>query len=132
MAQISLTRLNTGREIIEDIYGNLAIAGVNSLHLMKFFLVGRGANRIDLSLETREYKKAIEVYRELEQPTGPKVYIQTALRNGSKGINSSHLNITSQGLLLSDPWAYDNCGKPIKEFILGDLKYQRFSEIVKL
>ena len=39
MAQIPLTRLNTSREVIIDIYRNLTVAGVSSLHLMKFFPV---------------------------------------------------------------------------------------------
>lgn len=131
MAQIPLTRLNTSRKIITDIYGNLAITRVNNLHLMKFFPVGRGAHRLDLSLKDDEYQTAIELYKELEQPHGPKVHIQTALKKDSLEINSS-FNITSKGLLLSDPWVYDSCGKPIREFILGDLKYQKFSEIAKL
>jgi len=130
IAQIPLTRLNVDEKVIKDIYKNLTNKGVSRLHLMKFFPVGRGAHRLDLSLTDQEYQTAIKVYEELEQSKGPKVYVQTALRNSGK--NSSHLNITSQGLLLSDPWAYDHHGEPIDEFILGDLKYQRFSEITKI
>ena len=129
MAQIPLTRLNTSREVIINIYRNLTVAGVSSLHLMKFFPVGRGAHRSDLSLTDKEYQTAIKVYKKLEQPQSPRVYVQTALKDSRK--NSSHFNITSQGLLLSDPWAYDHHGEPVKEYILGDLKYQRFSEVVK-
>ncbi len=130
MAQIPLTKLNVDKEIITNIYRNLTNVEVNRLHLMKFFPVGRGAQRLDLSLTDQEYQTAIKEYKKLEQSQGPKVYVQTALRNFRK--NSSHFNITSQGLLLSDPWAYDGYGKPKSESILGDLKYQKFSKIAKL
>jgi MoaA/NifB/PqqE/SkfB family radical SAM enzyme len=130
MAQIPLTKLNVYEKIIRDIYGNLADTGVEKLHLMKFFPVGRGAHRLDLSLTEPEYQTAIKIYKEMESSEGPRVYVQTALRNSNK--NSSHLNVTSRGLLLSDPWAYDHHGEPLEEFILGDLRYQKFSEIAKL
>ncbi len=130
IAQIPLTTLNTDEEIIEGIYRNLTNTRVNRLHLMRFFPVGRGAHRLDLSLTNKEYQTAIKVYKGLEQSKGPKIYVQTALRNSGK--NSSHLNITSKGLLLSDPWAYDHHGEPLEESILGDLRYQKFSEIAKL
>jgi len=107
MAQIPLTKLNVDEEIIREIYRNLTDAWVE---IMKFFPVGRGAHRLDLSLTDKEY--------------------QTALKDPDK--NSSHLNITFRGLLLSDPWAYDHHGEPLEEFILGDLRYQKFSEIAKL
>ena len=130
MAQIPLTKLNVNESIIRGIYRNLTEARVESLHLMKFFPVGRGAHRLDLSLTDQEYQTAIKIYRKLESSGGPRVYVQTALRDSDK--NSSHLNITFRGLLLSDPWAYDHHGEPLEEFILGDLKYQKFSEIAKL
>ena len=129
-AQIPLTKLNADEEIIKDIYRNLTDAGVERLHLIKFFPVGRGAHRLDLSLTDQEYQTAIETYQNLESSKGPRVYVQTALKDSDK--NSSHLNITFRGLLLSDPWAYDHHGEPLEEFILGDLRYQKFSEIVKL
>lgn len=131
VAQAPLTRLNTNREIIRTIYKNLIQANVDGLHLMKFFPVGRGAQRRDLDLSWEEYQTAVEIYRELEFPKSPEVFVQTALKNEDPNNSSSHLNITSKGLLLSDPWAYDNQGNPLKESILGDLKYQRFSEIYK-
>ncbi|MEM4330848.1 MAG: radical SAM protein [Candidatus Pacearchaeota archaeon] len=129
-AQIPLTKLNTNEKIIKEIYQNLANIRVEKLLLMKFFSVGRGARRLDLSLTEREYQTAIEVYQKLESPKGPKVYVQTALKDSDK--KSSHLNITSKELLLSDPWAYDSYGEPLKESILGNLKYQKLSEIVKI
>lgn len=131
IAQIPLTRLNVSKRIIKDIYRNLDEAGVNELFLMKFFPVGRGAHRLDLSLNKEKYQAAIELYKSLEKPNSPKISIQTALREDSNGRNSSHFNITSQGLLLSSPWAYNPNGEPINEFILGDLRYQKFSKIVK-
>jgi MoaA/NifB/PqqE/SkfB family radical SAM enzyme len=130
MAQIPLTKLNVDEKIIRDVYKNLTEIGVGKLHLMKFFPVGRGAHRLDLGLTDQEYQTAIKIYKKLESPEGPIVYVQTALRDSDK--NSSHLNITFQGLLLSDPWAYDSRGDPLEEFILGDLRYQKFSEIAKL
>jgi len=130
MAQIPLTKLNVDENMIRNIYKNLTKAGIEKLHLMKFFPVGRGAHRLDLSLTEKEYQTAIKIYKKLESSEGPRVYIQTALRDSDK--NSSHFNITSRGLLLSDPWAYDHHGEPLEEFILGDLRYQKFSEIAKL
>ncbi|MBW6442767.1 radical SAM protein [Patescibacteria group bacterium] len=130
MAQIPLTKLNVDEEIIKDIYRNLTDAGVERLHLMKFFPVGRGAHRLDLSLTNQEYQTAIDIYQKLESFEGPRVYVQNALGDSDK--NSSHLNITFRGLLLSDPWAYDPHGEPLEESILGDLRYQKFSGIAKL
>ncbi len=132
VAQTPLNKLNIDREIIKSIYKNLTEARVDELLLMKFFPVGRGTQRMDLSLNKEECQTAIKLYKSLEKLNTPKIKIQTALREDSNGKNSSHLNITSQGLLLSDPWAYDSNGKPIDDFILGDLKYQRFSRIVML
>ena len=87
---------------------------------------------MDLSLTDKEYQTAIKIYKKLEQPQSPRVYVQTALKDSRKNSSHFNFNITSQGLLLSDPWAYDHHGEPVKEYILGDLKYQRFSEVVKL
>lgn len=130
MAQIPLTKLNVDEGIIRDVYRNLSHAKVERLHLMKFFPVGRGAHRLDLSLTDQEYQTAIKMYKKMESPEGPRVYVQTALRDSDK--NSSHFNITFRGLLLSDPWAYNHHGEPLDEFILSDLRYQKFSEIAKL
>ncbi len=120
LAQIILTRLNISPSVIKQIYRNLSDIKVNRLLLMKYFLVGRGVYHNGLVLDSEEHKKAIELYRSLENSEGPKVLIQTVLKEGTKR-NSINLNITSQGLLISNPWAYDEKGNPLKEFILGDL-----------
>ena len=131
VAQIPLTRLNHNEKTIRDIYENLAKANVNGLHLMKFFPVGRGAQRKDLVLTWDEYQTAVKTYRRLESSNAPEVFVQTALKDVNPNNSSSHLNITSKGLLLSDPWAYDSQGNPLKEYILGDLKHQKLSGIYK-
>ena len=69
-------------------------------------------------------------YKRLEREKGfPKLKVVPSLRGRffEKCFNS--LNITSQGILLSTPWAYDVDGKPQDWAILGDLKKKRLSEL---
>lgn len=130
LAQIPLTKNNISDEIIQKIYKDLNEMGVEKLLLMKFFEAGRGIERSDLTLTQEENKNAIKNYRSLERKYGsPKVRIIPSLRGKifEKFFNS--LNITSQGLLLSTPWAYNIDGEPHKEVILGDLKTKKLSEL---
>ena len=130
LAQTPLTRKNISDEVIREIYGNLNDVGVEQLLLMKFFEAGRGVGRSDLTLTQEENRNAIRSYRRLERKYGsPKVRIVPSLKGKilEKFFNS--LNITSQGLLLSTPWAYNEDGEPPKEVILGDLKTEKLSEL---
>ena len=130
LAQTPLTRNNISDEIIQKIYRDLNEVGVEKLLLMKFFEVGRGIERSDLTLTQKENKNAIKNYRSLERKYGsPKVRIIPSLRGKlfEKFFNS--LNITNQGLLLSTPWAYNIDGEPYEGVILGDLKTKKLSEL---
>jgi len=64
------------------------------------FPVGRGTQREDLALIWSEYQTAVKLYKELESSKTPKVFVQTALKDEVPKNSSSHLNITSTGLLL--------------------------------
>ncbi len=127
---IPLTKLNSSKTVIKKIYNNLAEAGVNEIHLMKFFPIGRGSSKKYVELNDKEYKKTIKLYTKLEKPSFPRITLQTAFNNKKNGLNSSSMNITATGMLHSDPWAYNKNGTPNKKYIIGDLKEQKLSSML--
>jgi len=130
LAQTPLTKNNTSRDITQKIYKNLNDVGIENLLLMKFFESGRGIERSDLTLSREENIMAIKDYRRLEREYGsPKVKIAPSLKGKTFGKIFNSLNITSQGLLLSTPWAYGVDGRPCNWSILGDLKTKKLSKL---
>jgi len=130
LAQIPLTKNNISKEITHKIYENLNSAGVENLLLMKFFESGRGTGKSDLTLSQKENRQAIKNYKKLERKYGfPKIRVAPSLRGKLFGECFNSLNITSQGLLLSTPWAYKISGEPYNWAILGDLKTRKLSEL---
>ncbi|MDP3986820.1 MAG: 4Fe-4S cluster-binding domain-containing protein [Nanoarchaeota archaeon] len=128
-AQAPLTTLNTDDQIIRDIYHNLSNAGIDNLLLMEYSDSGRGSHQ-DLGLTKGEYVGVAKKYKALKKkyPLGPKIHLQTPFLPFGEVLFRS-LCITSSGLLLSNPWAYDSRGNPLDYAVLGDLKDQKLSEI---
>jgi len=130
LAQIPLIKSNIGPSIIEEIYLNLNQAKIPNLLLMRFSESGRGISRIDLSLSQDEINKALRVYKNLEDRyRTPKIKTLPFVRRNLIGGIFTSLNITNQGLLLSNPWSYDSKGRPEEYCILGDLKKDKLSKL---
>lgn len=138
IAQMSLTKENISESIIENIYNDLINSNVNELFLMKIFPVGRGGNNNINEPSREEYRNAITKFKELEgKYKFPKVVLQSILSeiHNSKPSHeemyyiSNSLNITNLGILTLSPWAYDPFGNPLPEYILGDLKEKKLSEL---
>ncbi|RMF55600.1 hypothetical protein D6745_01655 [Candidatus Woesearchaeota archaeon] len=138
-AQTPLYRENMNPDIIRSIYLDLHEARIPELLLLRTFPVGRGIKN-NITLPTlEEYVSAIHEYKQLEKKYGiPKVRLQCALKhlfpNKNKGnpcdsVRSS-LGITSLGIVLASPWAYNHIGQPLDEqFVLGDLKKEDIKTI---
>jgi len=139
VAQIPLSKENISQDTIDAIFRDLHNSEIDKAVLMKVFNVGRGANFGAELPSKEEYIKAVNQYKELEVLYGnPKVVLQTHLRRIIQGstkesdllsIVSRTLNITDQGILTLSPWAYDEMGKPLDRFVLGDLKRDKLSDL---
>ncbi len=130
MAQTPLIKPNTAPEIIEEIYRNLNKSKIDKLLLMRFSESGRGASRTDLSLNQRKINNVLKRYKNLEAKYGsPKIKITPSIKGESVGKIFNSLNISNQGLLLSNPWSYNPKGEPEEYCILGNLIKDRLSRI---
>lgn len=137
-AQISLTKENISKEIIRRIYIDLKNAHIDEIFLMKIFPVGRGADLIKDEPTRYEYQNAINLYRNLEKEFSfPKIVIQSILsyseseseRFEEKFYISNSLNINNLGILSLSPWAYDNKGNQLSNYVLGSLIENKLSDL---
>jgi len=113
IAQSPLIKSNTDPQIIEQIYLNLNKTGIDRLLLMRFSESGRGILKKGLALTQKEINRALNIYRKLENRyILPKVKITPSVRGELLGKVLTSLNITNQGLLLSNPWVYNLGGEP--------------------
>jgi len=130
MAQTPLIKPNTAPEIIEEIYLNLNQSKIDRLLLMRFSESGRGISRVDLSLNQREINNTLKIYKNLETKyEKPKIKITPSIKGELVGKIFTSLNISNQGLLLSNPWSYDSKGKPQEYCIFGDLTKDKLSKL---
>lgn len=135
-AQIPITKANAKYDMIKKIYSDLLAVNVDNILLMKLLPVGRGKNLGPSEIPSLEEEKyTIETYKFFESKySGPKVNAQSVLKNSLrniKGVYSTSLNISSQGMLLSSPWAYDEVGNPMNKYIIGDMKYNSLSTLLQ-
>ncbi len=122
IAQTPLIKPNTAPEIIKEIYRNLNKSKIDKLLLMRFSESERGASRTDLSLNQRKINNVLKRYKNLEAKYGsPKIKITPSIKGESVGKIFTSLNISNQGLLLSNPWSYNSKGKPEEYCVLGNL-----------
>jgi MoaA/NifB/PqqE/SkfB family radical SAM enzyme len=130
MAQVPLIRSNFSKEIIEEIYKNLYESGIDKLLLMRFSESGRGVSRKELSLNQEEINQSLCYYRQLENEYGiPQIKITPSVKGKFLGRVLTSLNISNNGLLLSNPWSYTSGGMPEEYAVLGDLTKEKFSNI---
>jgi len=134
-----LSKRNIAPDILRLIYENLHLAGIEEVELIRYFPVGRGLGKNEESPSKEEYKKAIEIFKEMEKEYDfPKVKLQCGLKclydkfdeNPCKLYKES-LGITAKGILLTCPWAIGSKGEPLDEiFILGSLVDNHISELL--
>lgn len=130
VAQTPLIKSNIIPEIMEKIYLNLKEAGINSLLLIKFSDSGRGNLWEDLDIAQEEINKAVKFYKRLESLYKvPKVKITPRIKGNLVGKILTSLNISNNGLLLSNPWNYDSLGRPKEKYILGSLIKENLSDL---
>ncbi len=130
MAQTPLIKPNVAPEIIKEIYLNLNQSKIDKVLLIRFSESGRGVLRKGLSLNQCEINKVLKIYKNLEKIYGsPKIKINPSIKGKLIGRIFTSLNITNQGLLLSNPWSYDSKGNPHEFCIFGDLTKNKFSEL---
>jgi len=139
-AQLPISQDNLDKETIRKIYINLKSAKIDEIHLMRALPAGRGQIVLHEGPTDAEYMEAAEAFKKMEREYGgPRLAIQTALRDPSPEIRESHArnlfcssyNITHKGILTISPWAYDQNGQPLNDFVLGDIKENMFSELNK-
>jgi hypothetical protein len=130
-----LTVENCDLEKVREIYSVAKDAHVSEILLMRFFPVGRGADKYGLDgLEpsANTYRTAIaEFYRLAGQHTdGPTIKVQCALKQfkpEGTGTVPCKMGDTTwcvmpNGVLLICPWAYGRNGRPLGEvFVAGNV-----------
>lgn len=130
MAQTPLLRSNVDSSLIEKIYLNLREAGVSNLLLIRFSESGRGSSREYLALSQKEINSALRTYKKLESSYGsPRIKTTPSIKGKLIGKILTSLNITNNGLLLSNPWSYDSHGRPNEKYVLGDLTSEKLSNL---
>jgi len=130
VANIPLTKSNVNPDIIKQLYSNLHDANIPQLLLIRFSESGKGFLSRDLTVSQEEINKTLRIYKSLESEyIYPKININPFVRGKVLGKIFTSLNISNQGLLLSNPWSYDITGKPKSSFILGDITKYKLSEL---
>jgi MoaA/NifB/PqqE/SkfB family radical SAM enzyme len=128
-----LTTRNIDDGTLTAIFLDLHEAGIARHLLMRLFPVGRGA-LLAADIPSRDqYRRAIDLLRELERRYGhPKVKLQCALKFLDDAANRLEDNpcdlvresfgLMADGTLLASPWAIGPTGQPLDElWVLGNL-----------
>ena len=141
-AQLPIHDGNISSDVIKSIYLSLTAANIDELLLMRTFPVGRGMTFISRNgmYKQDDYRKAIELYRSLENKHGgPRVRLQCALKhlentNFEKNpcdLMRESYGINAKGNLLLSAWATNSQGDPLSDdFVLGNLHQMPFKEIL--
>lgn len=139
-AECPLTVRNVNEQILTRLYLDLHERGIDKLLLIRLFPVGRGTLRPEEIPTIAQYRKAIDILREMEaRYGGPKIKLQCALKwfdNGSLEKNpcdmfSESFGLTSRGVLLASPWAIGPTGEPLDDaWVLGNLVENTLVELL--
>ncbi|MGB2956685.1 MAG: hypothetical protein WBB64_12045 [Anaerolineales bacterium] len=140
-AECPLSIWNIDNNTLKQLYLDLYHYSIDELLVMRMFPVGRGMQESCLIVSQDDYKRAIYLFREMEELYGrPKVKFQCALKildpNANLSTNSCDLvqlsyGLMPNGILLSSPWAYGLNGKPLgSEWILGNLAEESLESIL--
>lgn len=130
-AECPLTVQNLDDNTLRTIFMKLHDAGIQKLLLMRLFPVGRGMLKASDIPTPRQYRRAIDLLRELEAQYGnPQLKLQCALRffdNQNQAENPCDLvresfGLMSNGTLLTSPWAVHEHGRPLDDaWVIGNL-----------
>lgn len=139
-AECPLTMENIDVEKLRRLYVNLHHAGIHKLLLMRLFAVGRGIFDSAMVPSPDQYRKAINVLREMETQYGlPVLRLQCALKHFDGLANEENpcdlvresFGLMADGTLLASPWAVGGEGGPLDEtFVLGNLARTPLREIL--
>jgi len=140
-AQTPLTPFNMSPAVLRRVYLDLHEAEIDSMLLMRTFPVGRAADLTRFRIPSRdEYRQAIGLVRELEAQYGrPRVRLQCALKHvdpASEGNGNpcdllhESFGITNDGRLQLSAWAWDARGRPLPDWIIGDLTKDSLRDIL--
>jgi MoaA/NifB/PqqE/SkfB family radical SAM enzyme len=140
-AQTPLTPFNMDPAVLSRVYLDLHEAEIDSMLLMRTFPVGRAADLTRFHVPSRDdYRRAIGIVRELQARYGaPRVRLQCALKHvdpaGEGEGNPCDLlhesfGITNDGKLQLSAWAWDQRGRPLPEWIIGDLTKDAMRDIL--
>jgi MoaA/NifB/PqqE/SkfB family radical SAM enzyme len=140
-AQTPLTPANMDPALFTRVYLDLHEAEIDSMLLMRTFPVGRAAGPDRRRVPSRDdYRRVIALARELEAKHGaPRVRLQCALKHVEPGRTGGEnpcdllhesLGITNDGKLQLSAWAWDGRGRPLPEWIIGDLTRETMEDIL--
>ena len=135
-----LTKKNIDDATLTRLYLDLHEAEVNTHLIMRLFPSGRGTTIFQDSPTINEYRRAIELLRNLEAKyLYPKVKLQCALKflepiklakNPCDMVTES-FGLMADGTLLASPWAFNSVAKPISEqWVLGNLVNSSMKDIL--
>jgi len=136
-----LSAQNISDTSLRRIYLDLHFAGIDKLLLMRLFPVGRGAFRASDIPTPAQYRRAINVLRDMEAEfKHPSVKLQCALKffdtqniaeNPCDLVRES-FGLMSDGTLLASPWAVGSYGKPLDDvWVLGNLTTTPLQDILE-
>ena len=139
-AECPLSAQNISDESLHRLYMNLHDAGIAKFLIMRLFPVGRGTLRASEIPTPNQYRRAIQLLRELEAQFGyPQVKLQCALRffdsqamrENPCDLLRESLGIMADGTLLTSAWAVGSSGKPLHDaWVLGNLALTPLSELL--
>lgn len=136
--QTVLTISNTNEQNLRDLYRYLCELGVDNWSFIPFYPSGRGAQYPEQSLSFEEQLRAVRFVRELtagNPGSGPKVDFHYTMPESGKDITCrcvrKSVGILYDGTVVSCFWGVDGGGEPLPKFLLGSMKTQEFSEILR-
>lgn len=139
-AECPLSVHNISDANLRQLYLDLHEAQIQKLLLMRLFPVGRGLLVAEDIPSENQYKRAVNVLREMEAQLGfPKLKLQCALRHFDDPFASRNpcdmvsesFGLMADGTLLASPWAINSNGKPLDDvWILGNLAEESLKTIL--
>jgi MoaA/NifB/PqqE/SkfB family radical SAM enzyme len=135
-----LTVHNIEDEPLRQLYRNLHEAGINKLLLMRLFPVGRGHFQAENVPSPAQYRRAIQVLRDMEAMYGfPTVKLQCALKFFDKqdmqenpcDLVRESFGLQANGTLLTSPWAVGAHSQALHDaWVLGNLSTTPLADLL--
>jgi MoaA/NifB/PqqE/SkfB family radical SAM enzyme len=135
-----LTVENVEDNTLRQLYLNLHNAGINKILLMRLFPVGRGHFQAASVPSPQQYRRAIQILREMEAEYGfPVVKLQCALKffdrqdmqDNPCDLVRESFGLQCDGTLLTSPWAVGAQGQPLDDaWVLGNLSTTPLADLL--